>query len=388
MLFVKLKRTYYLIQVLLYFILISTISAHTINLPATLVSSTESIKTVKSGINFGEGPAVDPDGNLYFSDRNPSRIWKVSVNGTATVFRNPANDANGMVFDKDGRLIVCEKKGLSRTEMDSSITKILNADTLGTEGPNDLTLTSSGGVFFTSSVWGGDGKVFYLSPQGTLKTVLSFTNPPLNYPNGIELVEEKKLLYINITQKDTIFKYYFDEQMNLSKIGALCKTPSPDGLALDVDGNLWVANTNGNHQITVFDSTGKKLGEIIVDGQESIQNCAFGGEDRKTLYITGKTTVYSLKTVVAGRSTNGVTSIIRSGQFADIRRNGSGVAYRSVIESFNCYHPYYLQFDMFNLQGVKQWSSGTVSERVNLMSSKVLLIRIAPEKGVSIPDLR
>jgi gluconolactonase len=293
-----------------------------------------------------------------------------------------------MVFDKEGRLIVCEKKGLSRTEKDSSITKLLNADTLGTEGPNDLTFTSSGGVYFTSSVWGGDGKVFYLSPEGTLKTALLFTNPPLNYPNGVELVEEKKLLYINITQKDSILKYRIDEQMNLVKIGVLCRTPSPDGLALDVEGNIWVANTNGNHQITVFDSTGKKLGEIVIDGQESIQNCAFGGEDRKTLYITGKTAVYSIKTVVAGRSTTGITSVIRSGKIRDIRIVGSGAVFRGGVVNFNSYHPYLLNFEMFNLQGKKQWYSGTVTEGVNLKSSGLLLIRISHGKVVSIPHLR
>jgi gluconolactonase len=362
-----------------------TVSAHTINLPEALVSPGETVTTVKSDINFGEGPVVDTDGNLYFSDRDPSRIWKVSGNGTATVFRNSANDANGMVFDKEGRLIVCEKKGLSRTEKDGSIIKLLNADTLGTEGPNDLTLTESGGIFFTSSVWGGNGKVFFLSPEGTLKTVLSFINPP-NYPNGIELVEEKMLLYLNVTQKDSIFKYRLDENMELTKIGALCKTSSPDGLALDVEGNLWVANTNGNHQITVFDSTGKKLGEIVIDGQESIQNCAFGGEGRRTLYIAGKTAVYSLKTIVAGRNTTGVASLVSERKRLLNTPRSDAPCWSAMLNS--ACGTSLLGLEVFNLQGVKQRSKSMFSDSDRKHPDGLILVRVNSGKNVCIPYVR
>lgn len=280
--------------------------AHTIDLPSSLVVPGEEVNTLTTGINFGEGPAVDSEGNLYFSDRNPSRIWKLPAGGTATVYRNPANGANGMVFDTDDRLIVCEKNGITRTEKNGSVTTLFSADTFGSEGPNDLALTSNGSIFFTSSVWNGNGKVYYWdSETGRVKTILSFTNPPLNYPNGIEFVENNMFLYINITRKDSVIRYHLDEDMSIIKTDGFCRTPSPDGLAIDMNGNLWVANTNGNHSVSVFDPTGKKLGSITIDGQESIQNCAFGGLENKTLYITGKTAVFSLKTVVSGRSTTG-----------------------------------------------------------------------------------
>jgi gluconolactonase len=289
-----------------------------------------------------------------------------------------------MVFDNQGRLIVCERKGLSRTEKDSTITKLITADTLGTEGPNDLTLTSSGGIFFTSSVCGSNGKVFYLAPDCTLKTVLSFTNPPLNYPNGIEFVEECRLLYINITQKDSIFKYHVDNNMNLTRIGALCKTPSPDGLALDIDGNLWVANTNGNHQITVFDSTGTKLGYILIDDQESIQNCAFGGADMKTLYITGKTAVFSLKTIVAGRNTTGFTSVIKSPKRSKITASPCFSIRRGTI----CWNSNPFTFNVFNLQGVKLSSVANMSVKSFKFSNGIIVVRTNAEKAGRIPLIR
>ncbi|MBN1604694.1 MAG: SMP-30/gluconolactonase/LRE family protein [Chitinispirillaceae bacterium] len=351
-----------------------TACAHTVDLPSTLVSSGETVITVKTGISFGEGPAVDHDGNLYFSDRNPSRIWKVPVNGTASVFRNPANDANGMVFDSDGGLVVCEKKGLSRTAKDGTITRLLTSDTLGTEGPNDLTLTASGGIFFTSSVWGGNGKIFYLSPEGALKTVLSFTKTP-NYPNGIELIEEKNCLYVNITQKDSIYKCGIDENMNITTIEPFCKTPSPDGLALDTEGNLWVAHTNGNHQITVFDSTGKKLGEIVLDGQESIQNCAFGGEGQKTLYIAGKTAIYRLKTAVAGRNTNGLLSVVRSKRITLLSKDKSNTQYwRKIVNSAS--GASVVNFETFNLQGGRQKTTGLLHGKGKCTSNSMTLIRM------------
>ncbi len=284
--------------------------AHTINLPEDLVAATEELQTVATGITFGEGPAVDSEGNLFFSDREPSRIWKVPAGGTAAVFRNDANSANGMVFDDQDRLIVCEKNGLTRTEKDSTISRLFTADTLGNEGPNDLTLTSNGSVFFTSSEWNGEGKAyFWNTATGECKTILAYSYPPLNYPNGIEYIEEQQLLYINITRKDSILKFHVNDDMSITPLGGFCKTSTPDGLAIDTKGNLWVANT-GSSMISVFDSTGQKLGDITIDGQTGVQNMAFGGPDRTTLYITGKTVIFSLQTLVSGRSTTGKTGIL------------------------------------------------------------------------------
>ena len=290
--------------------MITSTYSHTVSLPENLVSKSESVQQVKTGVTFGEGPAVDPSGILYFTDRSPSRIWKVTTDGNATVFRNPANDANGLVFDPEGRLIVCEKKGLTRVEKDSSITTLLNADTLGSEGPNDLTLTSDEGIFFTSSIWNSTGKVFYRSPDSKVKTVLSFS--AMNYPNGLEYIEEKNLLYLCITQSDSILKYRVNDDKSVTRLGLLCKIQSPDGLAIDNNGNLWVAASDGGPGVVVIDSTGNKLGNILIDNQVGVQNCAFGGPDNKTLYIAGRSTIFSIKTLVGGRSTTGeVTSIAK-----------------------------------------------------------------------------
>jgi len=360
-------------------------AAHTVNLPASLVSPADTVTAVATGISFGEGPATDPAGNLYFSDRNPSRIWKVSPGAAAEVFRNPANDANGMVFDSEERLVVCEKRGISRTEKDSSVTMLIIADTLGDEGLNDLTLTSGGGVFFTSSVWNGNGKVFYLSPDGRLTTVLSFSNPPLNYPNGIEYVEEKRLLYLNITRKDSVVKYRVNDDMHLTALGPLCSAPSPDGLALDEKGNLWVANTNGNHQVTVFDSSGTKLGEIITDGQESVQNCAFGGPDRKTLYITGKTAVFSLKTAVAGRNTSGVSSVACPKPVYGISTGSPGTSFRGGVPYLNSPG---LPSNMFDLRGVRITSSVVRSGYGAGRSSGIVVVQSAGGEAVRFSVIR
>lgn len=359
-----------------------TALAHTINLPASLVSTAVTVETVATGISFGEGPATDPAGNLYFTDRNPSRIWKVPPGGKAEVFRNSANDANGMVFDREGRLVICEKKGISRIEKDSSVTILFTADTLGAEGLNDLTLISTGGIFFTSSVWNGSGKVFYLSPDRHLTTLLSFSSPPLNYPNGIEYVEEKRLLYVNITRKDSVVKYRVNDDMSLSHLGPLCGTPSPDGLAIDVEGNLWVANTNGNHQVTVFDSSGVKQGEIIIDGQESIQNCAFGGPDRKTLYITGKTAVFSIQIVIVGRSTSGVTAVVRPEHAHAFSPTSPGTVFRREMKyrtaaDFSC--------RLFDLRGASIRSPvGGFGNRATV-SSGIVLLRTAGKEATCLP---
>jgi gluconolactonase len=285
--------------------------SHTITLPENLVAKNAQVTTVTTtGVNFGEGPAVDPSGTLYFSDRTPSRVRRVPANGTVSDFQNPADSANGMVFDADGRLIICVKRGLKRVEKDSTVTTLLNADTFGVEGPNDLALTSNGGIFFSSSVWGGAGKVYFRSSDGKVKTLLSFKNPPLNYPNGLEYIEEKHLLYLCVTQCDSVLKYKVNDDMSLTRLGMVCKVKSPDGLAVDNNGNLWVASSEGGPGVTVFDSTGTKLGSIAISNQQSVQNCAFGGAGNKTLYIAAKTAIFSVSTVVGGRSTTGIVTSI------------------------------------------------------------------------------
>jgi gluconolactonase len=308
--------------------------SHTITLPENLVAKNAQVNTVTSNVTFGEGPAVDPSGNLYFSDRSPSRIWKVTSGGNATVFKNPADDANGMVFDSEGRLIICVKKGLTRIEKDSTTATLLKADTLGDEGPNDLALTSTGGIFFTSSVWGGAGKVFYRSSDGNVKTLLSFKYPPLNYPNGLEYIEEKKLLFLCVTQCDSVLKYHVNDDMSLTRLGMVCKVKSPDGLAIDNNGNLWIASSDGGQPgVTVFDSLGNRLGSIAISNQQSVQNCAFGGTGNKTLYIAGKTAIYSVTTVVGGRSTTGVvTSVSERNRNA---RSNQPITLRSVSSLAN-----------------------------------------------------
>lgn len=288
---------------------VPTIS-HTITLPENLVAKSAQVATVTtSGVNFAEGPAVDPSGTLYFSDRTPSRVRRVTANGTVSDFQNPADSANGMVFDAEGRLIMCVKRGLKRIEKDSSVNTLLSADSFGVEGPNDLALTSNGGIFFTSSVWGGAGKLYYRSSDGKVKTLLSFKNPPLNYPNGVEYIEEKKLLFLCITQCDSVLKYHVNEDMSLTRLGMVCKVKSPDGLAIDNNGNLWIASSEGPG-VVVFDSSGTKLGSIVISNQQSVQNCAFGGTGNKTFYIAAKTGLFSVTTLVGGRSTTGVVTSV------------------------------------------------------------------------------
>lgn len=282
----------------------TAVFSQNITLPETLIQKNETVKTVISDVSFGEGPALDSSGSLYFTDRNPSRIRKVTSDGNATVYRNPANGANGLVFDSKNRLIVCEKDGITRVESDSTTTQLLkeSTNTLGNEGPNDLSLTSDGGIFFTSSDWNGTGRLLYLSPSGELKTLAVFQ--AMNYANGVEYIEEKQLLYLCLTQSNKVVKYNVNSDMSISEAGTLCNVNSPDGLAIDNNGNLWIAASDQGAGVTVFDTLENKLGKVGISDQ-SVQNCAFGGESQKTLFITGKTAIYSIVTVVGGRSTTG-----------------------------------------------------------------------------------
>jgi gluconolactonase len=275
--------------------------AHQITLPTSLVASGDTVQTVRAGLAFTEGPAVDTLGNLFFTEPFDNEIWKIPPTGGGGVFRSNSNRANGLVFDSRDRLIACERGQLTRTETDSTVDTLVTLTGTGDLDANDLSLASDGGIFFTQPVWGGEGNVYHLSSAGTLKTLLPSVT---GFPNGIEYIEEKDLLYIAYSQRNAVWRYTVGPQNDLLDSAEFIITSSPDGFAVDAQGNLWIVN-NSQSRVTVFDSAGQTLGQIQLESIASAQNCAFGGPQNRVFYIAAATAVFSVRTVVAGRSTRG-----------------------------------------------------------------------------------
>jgi gluconolactonase len=238
------------------------------------------------GFVFTEGPACAANGDLYFSDVGAERIYCRSQDGVLRVVRNSSNVANGLAFDARGRLLVCERGRLTRTDADGRITIL--ADTFEDKGlndPNDLAVRSDGTIFFSDlrskTAWANPAKtdfsaLYQLSPNG----VLAVVSRALATPNGVALSPDEKRLYVADTAAGEI---------RLLPSGELfARVASPDGLKTDSFGNVWACAAPG---LVVFDSRGALLRTIPLP--ESPSSCAFS-RDGRALYVTARTSVYEI----------------------------------------------------------------------------------------------
>src|SRR5688500_15147145 len=124
---------------------------------------------IATTVAFTEGPAVDRDGNVYFTELVFQRIMKLTAQGVLTVFRERSNNANGMLIDPEGRLIACEgaasqrigvmqtfKPQVTRTDLRTGKIEVLADSYQGKPfvGPNDVTIDSKGRLYFTDLAGG------------------------------------------------------------------------------------------------------------------------------------------------------------------------------------------------------------------------------------------
>ncbi len=266
------------------------------------------LKLVADGYKFTEGPAADSKGNVYFTDQPNDRILKwTAASGTVGTFLQPAGRANGLDFDRDGKLIACadEKGELQRIDPETKKVAVLldNYDQKNFNGPNDVWVDPAGGLYFTDpfykrDYWQGREKpeqekqrVFYL-PKGAKVPLVADDN--LVQPNGIIGSPDGKLLFVADIGAKKTYQYEIARDGALANRKLFCEMGS-DGMTRDSAGNLYLTGKG----VTVFDKDGKKLGEIPV-GESWTANITFGGKDMKTLFITAMDSVYTLEMSVQG----------------------------------------------------------------------------------------
>jgi gluconolactonase len=301
-------------------------------LPAGLVPANA---TVVPGavVCFLEGPAVDADGNVFFSDIAGNRIMKMDAAGKVSVFRADSGRTNGNCFDAQGRLVSCEggeqgpgRRRIVRTEMKTGKIEVLTEKYEGKRynSPNDLCIDTKGRVWFTDPRYGADRSdleldaeaIYRIDPDGKVTRVLS--QPEVQKPNGIAITPDDKTLYvIDSNPKDggnrKIWAFDVSADGKPTKqrlVYDFGKGRGGDGMRLDMQGNLWVAagisykrssgeTTDVPPGIYVMTPQGKLLGRIPV-GEDLLTNLAFGGPERKTLYITAGKTLYKVPVSVSG----------------------------------------------------------------------------------------
>ena len=252
---------------------------------------------VVGGFKFTEGPAPDGKGDVYFTDIPNSRIHRWSIEGALSTFREDSGGSNGLIFDKDGNLLACEG---GRGQV-VSITPGGKITVLASKykekrfnRPNDLWIDPEGGIYFTDPNYGRGGieqdgeHVYYLPPGGKAPVRVIDT---MTRPNGIVGTPDGKTLYVADHGRGKVFTYRIGDDGGLSDRKFFAAVGC-DGMELDREGNVYLTS----YAVQVFNPEGDMI-EIM---PERPTNVCFGGKERKTLFITARTSLYAVRREIGG----------------------------------------------------------------------------------------
>ncbi|MTH45546.1 SMP-30/gluconolactonase/LRE family protein [Intestinirhabdus alba] len=280
------------------------------------------VEQIATGFRWAEGPVWFGDmGMLLWSDipNNAVMRWDEST-GETRVFRHPAHYANGHARDRQGRLISCEHdtRRVTRTEYDGSITVL--ADRFAGKplnSPNDIVVKADGSIWFTDPPFGISGfyeghkatpelpqNVYRLDPESR---ELSVALGDIKGPNGLCFSPDEKILYVvesRATPNRLILAWdVVNTTLTNRRVHIDCGSGTADGIACDVDGNLWCGWGSGSEEldgVRIFNPQGKNIGVIHLP--ERCANLCFGGEQRNRLFMASSTSVYSLYVNTQGAS--------------------------------------------------------------------------------------
>jgi gluconolactonase len=285
-----------------------------------LVDEDAELERLGTGFTFTEGPLWHPDGYLLFSDMpgDARRRWD-EENGVQEV-ANPSNKGNGMTWDLDGRLLVCEHVTSSVVRMDpdgkGGGREVLATHYDGKElnSPNDVVVKSDGAIYFTDPTYGrmpgfGIEREQDLDFQGVYRIPpgggdLQLLIDDFVQPNGLCFTADEKTLYINDTDGAHIRAFDVQDDGTIANgrvvaegigSGDLAIGDLVDGMKLDERGNIYVTGPGG---VCVFDPEGSQLGTIEVP--ENVGNINWGGPDWNWLFIAASTSMYRTKCNVSG----------------------------------------------------------------------------------------
>jgi gluconolactonase len=291
-------------------------------------SATAQQPEIAAAVAFTEGPAVDRDGNVYFTDIINQRIMKLGLDGLLSTYRENSNVANGLLIDPQGRLIACEgaeferpgvklkgKPRVTRTDLKTGRIEVLadNYEGKPLQGPNDVTIDGRGRLYFTDMA---GIAVYRIDAPGRLARILAA--PEIQRPNGIQVSPDDRKLYLieaNQAQGGARMIRAYDLQPdgtvgNMRVHYNFYPGRSADGMSIDTQGNLYASaglnQLRGTSEtldtragIYVISPEGKLL-KFIPIPEDLITNNAFGGADMKTLYVTAGKTLYRVRVEIAG----------------------------------------------------------------------------------------
>lgn len=269
-----------------------------------------------------EGPVYAADEHaLYFASTRRGRVSIKRIDLTTrsvSVVRQDANNANGMVLDREGRLVVCEQGNfteparISRLDRTTGEVEVLLEE--GLSSPNDAVVAADGAIWFTDPSYGvlqgfrprsvAADRVWRLDPERGKGAIVATS---LDKPNGLAFSPDESVLYVGdsgaihgpedydpvrprrVLTFDVVGGRLGNERLFADEIPGF-----PDGLKVDADGCVYVSSAGG---VLVFDPDGTPLGEIEIPGAV---NFAFGGPDGDVLYITRDDSVWAAHLLTKG----------------------------------------------------------------------------------------
>jgi gluconolactonase len=278
-------------------------------------------------VGAGEGPAWDGKGNLYFTYAN--RITRRDSTGKLHIFREPSGEANGLLFDAENRLLICESgtRRITRAEVNGEITVLADRyEGMKFNSPNDITIDSKGRIYFSDPRYGNRDNMEMRDAHGELVEGVYRIDAPgkvtriitheVDRPNGALVSPGDQYLYVADNNNNRAAAARKLWRFNLLPDGAIDPHSrmlifdwqngrGPDGVKADREGRLYVAaGLNKSHPpyesadkfkggVYIISPEGKLLDFIGIPVDE-VTNCAFGGADLKTLFISAGGTLWSI----------------------------------------------------------------------------------------------
>ncbi len=269
-----------------------------------IIADNVEIKKIGTGYAFTEGPAVSPDGQVFFTDQPNDRIYVWDETKGIELWSEDTGRSNGMYFNADGQLVSCADLQNQLVYFDSDKKRHVlfeNYEDKHLNGPNDLWIAPNGDIYFTDPYYHRNywqeghaqvqdiGGVYHLSRDGIVTRVID----DYKQPNGIIGTPDGKTLYVADINDRKIWRYEIQPDGMLT--GKTFFAPNgSDGMTIDNRGNIYL--TMG--KVWVYSPDGKLIQEIEVP--ESPSNVCFGGKERDILFITARSSVYTLKMNVRG----------------------------------------------------------------------------------------
>ena len=263
--------------------------------------------TISEGFQFTEGPVWHPDGFLLFSDIPASTIYRYVPGAAPEAHIAPSGNSNGLTYDRGGRLLACEHGGRRVSRMSESGAMETVADRFNGKrlnSPNDIVVHSSGAIFFTDPPYGIDPDPGEQGFNGVyridLDGAVSLLNREMDRPNGLALSLDESILYVDDSRNRHVLAFPLGADLSVGDPTVLVDMNveaqgGPDGMKLDSEGNLYVTGPGG---LWVVSPEGNHLGTI--EFPQLPANLCFGGEDLRTIYVTARTGLYSIRVNVPG----------------------------------------------------------------------------------------